>query len=55
MSLIHTAELNQVEAFDYLVTLLKHPEQIAKTPGDFMPWNYRQTPTRLAPATAPPG
>jgi len=55
MSLIHTAELNKVEAFDYLVTLLKHPEQIAKTPGDFMPWNYRQTPTQLAPATAPPG
>ena len=47
MSLIHTAELNGVEAFDYLVTLLKHPEQLAKTPADWMPWNYRETLARL--------
>jgi len=54
MSLIHSAELNKVEAFDYLVTLLKHPEQIAKSPGDWMPWNYRQTLARLTQTTAPP-
>jgi transposase len=55
MSFIHTAELNGVEAFDYLVTLLKHPEQIAESPGDWMPWNYRQTLARLAQPTAPSG
>ena len=54
MSLIHSAELNKIEAFDYLVTLLKHPEQIAKSPGDWMPWNYRQTLAQLNKPTTPP-
>lgn len=47
MSLIHTAELYDVDPFDYLVALLKHPEQTASTPSDWMPWNYQQTLQRL--------
>ena len=47
MSLIHTAELGGADPFDYLVTLLKHPEQIASAPGDWMPWNYQQALQRL--------
>lgn len=43
MSLIHTAELNRVEPFDYLVELLRHPEDLAADPGEWMPWNYRAT------------
>jgi len=43
MTIIHTAELNGVDPFDYLVMLLRHPQQIASAPGEWMPWNYRQT------------
>lgn len=51
MSLIHTAELNDVEPFGYLVALLRHPEQIATAPADWMPWSYNETLARLSPAT----
>ena len=43
MTIIHTAELNRVDPFDYLVMLLRHPERIASAPGEWLPWNYRQT------------
>ena len=42
MSLIHTCELNQVNPFDYLTELMRHPEEVAAHPERFMPWNYRQ-------------
>jgi len=41
MSLIHTCQLARVGAFDYLKTLLDHPEEIAARPQDWMPWTYR--------------
>ena len=40
MSLIHSAELNGVKPFDYLVALLRHHEQLEDAPADWMPWNY---------------
>jgi len=43
MSLIHTCELNGVNPFDYLTQLLKHAEELAAHPADWMPWNYRDT------------
>ena len=43
LSLIHTAELNGVNAFDYLTQLMRHPEHVKKDPGKWMPWNYRET------------
>lgn len=49
MTLIHTAELNRVDPFDYLVMLLRHPQLIASAPGEWMPWNYRQTLARAGP------
>ena len=42
MSLIHTAELGGVNPFDYLTELLRHPRELAQSPGDWMPWNYRE-------------
>jgi hypothetical protein len=42
MSLIYTAELCGADPFDYLVALDTHREQVASSPGDWMPWNYRQ-------------
>jgi hypothetical protein len=41
MSLIHTCELNQVDPLDYLTALLRHPDELAAAPGDWLPWNYR--------------
>jgi transposase len=53
MSLIHTCELNDVNAFDYLTELLRHVEELKQNPSEWMPWNYRETLARLAaPAAA---
>ncbi len=41
MSLIHTAELESVDPFDYLTELLKHPEELRRSPQEWMPWNYQ--------------
>ena len=40
MSFIHTCELNDVNAFDYLIELQKHAAEVAKDPAAWMPWNY---------------
>jgi transposase len=42
MSLIHTCELNEVNAFHYLTELQKHAGELAAAPADWMPWNYRR-------------
>jgi len=44
MSLIHTAELHQVEPFDYLVALLRHAGAVALEPAAWMPWNVNIRP-----------
>ncbi len=43
MSLIHTAELNRVNPFDYLTALLAHARQVRDDADLWMPWNYRDT------------
>ncbi len=53
MSFIHTCELNGVNAFDYLIQLQKHAEEVAKNPSAWMPWNYRDTLARQN--ASPPG
>ena len=50
MSLIHTCELNEVNEFDYLTELLRHPEELKQNPSEWMPWIYRDTLARLAAA-----
>jgi transposase len=53
MSLIHTCELNGANPFDYLTELLRHAEELKRSPSKWMPWNYRETLARLAtPAAA---
>lgn len=42
MSLIHTAELVGVNAFDYLTALLRHARQVDDDAEAWMPWNYRK-------------
>ena len=53
MSLIYTAELSGANPFDYLTQLLKHPEELQRSPGEWMPWNY-QTAVAVADATTAP-
>jgi len=50
MSLIHTCELDGVNAFDYLVELQRHADALKETPGAWMPWTYRETLPPLAAA-----
>lgn len=47
MTLIHTCELNGVNAFDYLTELQRHAEEVKRNPMEWMPWNYRETLARL--------
>jgi hypothetical protein len=41
MSLIHTCQLAEINAFDYLTELQEHIEEVACDPASWMPWNYR--------------
>ena len=55
MSLIHTAELNGQNPFDYLVALQRHHDEVATAPSAWMPWSYQQALTRLTNGSpAPP-
>jgi transposase len=48
MSLIHTCELNGANPFDYLTELLRHVEELKRSPSEWMPWNYREALARIA-------
>jgi transposase len=54
MSLIYTAELNDVPPFEYLIGLLQHSDQVRVNPSDWMPWNYQQTLVRRMTESDPP-
>ena len=55
MSLIHTAELNRVAPFDYLVALQRHHQAVALDPSEWLPWTYEATLTDLQARASPPG
>jgi len=52
MALIHTCELNRVEAFEYLTILQGHLDAIKAAPAAWLPWTYRETLQRRSPALA---
>ncbi len=54
MSLIHTAELNQVAPFDYLVALQRNAAAVAANPAHWMPWNYQAPAERPSAGPDPP-
>jgi transposase len=43
MSLIHTCQLCGANSFDYLTELQRHAQELAASPAEWMPWNYRET------------
>ena len=53
MSLIYTAELSGVDPFDYLTQLLKHGDELRRSPQSWMPWNYRAAVAAAEMATSP--
>jgi transposase len=55
MSLIHTAELNHVAPFEYLVALQPHAAELAANPAAWMPWNYRAALASHPAGPDPPG
>jgi transposase len=54
MSLIHTAELAGVNVFEYLVALLRHPQEVAAGPQKWLPWNFEETLAGLSTGIGPP-
>jgi hypothetical protein len=54
MSLIHTAELNHIAPFEYLVALQRNAAAVAANPADWMPWNYRDTLAQRGTSPDPP-
>ncbi|HEY5264892.1 MAG TPA: IS66 family transposase [Steroidobacteraceae bacterium] len=54
MSLIHTAELNHVAPFDYLVALQRHAAELVANPAAWMPWNYQTTSAEKSDGPDPP-
>jgi hypothetical protein len=48
MSLIHRAELNKVNPFEYLVALQRYHALVEENPEEWMPWNYADTLAGLA-------
>jgi hypothetical protein len=53
MSLIYTCELHGVNAFNYLNALQQCAGELARSPQDWMPWNYREALQRLQQQVAP--
>jgi hypothetical protein len=53
MSLIHTAELNDIAPFEYLVALQRHHTDVARNPTAWMPWNYEATLAELRSRAGP--
>jgi len=53
MSLIHTAELNGENPFEYLTALFANEAAVAANPSAWLPWTFRATLDELAGARAP--
>jgi hypothetical protein len=53
MSLIHTAELNGISPFAYLVALQRHHQEVALDPSEWLPWNYEATLAELRARASP--
>lgn len=43
MSPIHTCEVNSVNSCDYLIELQRNAREVLASPGDWLPWNYRES------------
>jgi len=51
MSLIYTCQLCGANPFNYLTELQRHRRELFRNPGEWMPWNYRNTLKRVGMAS----
>ena len=51
MTLIHTCYFSAADPFLYLTQLQRNQDRVKATPGDWMPWNYRQQLVNAQPAS----
>ena len=42
MTLIHTCNLNRIDPYQYLVSLMRYSDDAACRPADWFPWNYEE-------------
>jgi transposase len=54
MSLIHTAELNDIAPFEYLAALQRNAGALAANPAAWMPWTYQATLAEQSSGPDPP-
>ena len=43
MSIIHTCELEGVNPFEYMTSVMKNHEEVAENPNEWMPWNFKKS------------
>ncbi len=43
MRLLHPAELNGTQPFDYLIAIQRNHALVEENPEEWMPWNYLET------------
>ncbi len=55
MSLIQTAELNDIAPFEYLVALERNAAELAMNPAAWMPWSYQAILASHPAGPDPPG
>ncbi len=48
MAIVHTCELNGVDAFHYLIALQRDLDALTAAPGAWLPWTYRDTVRQLS-------
>jgi len=41
-SLIQTCRLNEINAWDYLTTIIRNKSDARQMPQKYLPWNYRE-------------
>jgi transposase len=52
MSVIATCQLMEVNPMEYLIEIQKNAPSVARTPSQWLPWNYHETLGGLGEATA---
>src|SRR5581483_2441313 len=48
MTLIHTAELSEVNPFEYLIEILRHSREVAESADAWLPWSFPRTASQSA-------
>lgn len=53
MTVIETCRANDANPFDYMLALVRNQDAVKASPGDWMPWNYKERLVQTAAPRAP--